>query len=59
LNQGDDEVAVPHKTTSEWTLWLVAVSSALHATEEYLTGWQQWARQTLGLGRDMARRRSQ
>jgi hypothetical protein len=42
-------VAVPLKTTREWTLWVVAVSCALHATEEYLTGWQEWARQTLGI----------
>jgi hypothetical protein len=42
-------VAVPHKTTSEWTLWVVAVSCALHVAEEYLTGWQEWARQTLGI----------
>jgi hypothetical protein len=33
----------------EWTLWVVAVSCALHATEEYLTGWQAWARETLGI----------
>jgi hypothetical protein len=37
------------KTTSEWTLWIVAGSCALHATEEYFTGWQQWATQTLGI----------
>jgi hypothetical protein len=42
-------VAVPLKATSEWTLWGVAVSCVLHATEEYLTGWQEWARQTLGI----------
>jgi Na+-transporting NADH:ubiquinone oxidoreductase subunit NqrE len=35
--------------TSEWTLWVVAVACALHATEEYFTGWQQWARETLGI----------
>jgi Protein of unknown function with HXXEE motif len=35
--------------TREWTLWAVAVSCALHATDEYLTGWQQWALQTLGI----------
>src|SRR6266852_3681574 len=40
---------VGSSTTSEWTLWLIAVSCALHVTEEYLTGWQQWARQTLGI----------
>jgi len=42
-------VAVPPKKTSEWTLWVVAVSCALHLAEEYLTGWQEWARQTLGI----------
>lgn len=35
--------------TSEWTLWVVAVSSALHALEEYFTGWQAWAAETLGI----------
>jgi hypothetical protein len=38
-------MAVSTETTSEWTLWMVAVSCALHVTEEYLTGWQEWARQ--------------
>ena len=42
-------MAVPRKTTREWTLWVVAVSCALHVAEEYLTGWQEWARQTLGI----------
>jgi len=42
-------VTVPGKTTSEWTLWVVAVSCVLHAEEEYLTGWQTWARETLGI----------
>lgn len=42
-------MAGPNETTSEWTLWVVAVSCAFHATEEYLTGWQGWARQTLGI----------
>jgi hypothetical protein len=42
-------MAVRPGTTSEWTLSVVAVSCALHATEEYLTGWQEWARQTLGI----------
>jgi hypothetical protein len=28
---------------------VVAVSCAFHVAEEYLTGWQQWARQTLGI----------
>ncbi len=40
---------VHRKATSEWTLWVVAVSCALHASEEYFTGWQEWARQTLGI----------
>jgi len=35
--------------TSEWTLWVVAVSCALHAAEEYLTGWQAWAVGALGI----------
>ena len=42
-------MAVPHQTTSEWTLWVVAVSCAFHVAEEYLTSWQEWARQTLGI----------
>ena len=37
------------RRTSEWTLWVVAASCALHVAEEYLTGWQAWARQTLGI----------
>jgi Protein of unknown function with HXXEE motif len=37
------------ETTSEWTLWVVAVSCALHVAEEYFTGWQDWARQALGI----------
>ena len=40
---------LPTKTTSEWTLWVVAVSCAFHVAEEYFTGWQEWARQTLGI----------
>jgi uncharacterized protein with HXXEE motif len=42
-------MTVPGKPTSEWTLWVVALSCALHATEEYLTGWPEWALETLGL----------
>jgi hypothetical protein len=42
-------MAVPRETTSEWTLWVVAVSCAFHVAEEYLTGWQEGARQTLGI----------
>jgi len=37
------------ETTREWVLWVVAVSCALHATEELFTGWQAWARDTLGI----------
>ena len=44
----------PTKTANEWTLWAVAASSALHVTEEYLTGWQQWARETLGIAAPMS-----
>lgn len=36
-------------SSGTWTLWVVAVSCALHATEEFLTGWQLWARETLGI----------
>jgi len=43
------DVASASAPTSEWTLWVVAVSCALHAGEEYLTGWQTWALQTLGI----------
>jgi len=42
-------VTAPHERTREWTLWVVAVSCALHAAEEFLTGWPEWARQTLGI----------
>ena len=42
-------MATPRKTTCEWTLWVIAVSCAFHVAEEYLTGWQEWARQTLGI----------
>jgi hypothetical protein len=40
---------VTRARTSEWTLWVVAVASALHALEEYFTGWQSWAAETLGI----------
>jgi hypothetical protein len=33
----------------EWILWVVAISFALHATEEYFTGWQSWAFQVSGI----------
>jgi len=42
-------VTSARKTTSEWTLWVVAASCALHVTEEYFTGWQEWAVETLGI----------
>jgi hypothetical protein len=42
-------VAVGREPTSEWTLWAVAASCALHPAEEYFTGWQAWALQTLGI----------
>lgn len=47
--QRGSDVAVARETTSEWTLWVVAVSCALHAAEEYFTGWQAWAVETLGI----------
>lgn len=37
------------KATREWTLWVVALASLLHGAEEYFTGWQAWARPTLGI----------
>jgi hypothetical protein len=45
----------PRESTSEWTLWVVAASCALHVAEEYLTGWQAWARPTLGIVMPTAR----
>lgn len=42
-------MAGTREPTSEWTLWVVAASCALHVAEEYLTGWQPWALQTLGI----------
>jgi hypothetical protein len=42
-------MTVARRKTGEWTLWVVAVSCALHVAEEYLTGWQNWAVQTLGI----------
>ena len=42
-------MTLAQRRTREWTLWVVAASCAAHATEEYLTGWQQWARQALGI----------
>jgi len=43
------------RPTSEWTLWVVALSCALHVAEEYFTGWQPWARETLGIVMPTAR----
>ena len=45
----------PRGGTSEWTLWVVAVSCALHVAEEYFTGWQNWALDTLGIVMPTAR----
>lgn len=42
-------MAVARSTTSAWTLWAVAVSCALHSIDEYLSGWQAWAHETLGI----------
>jgi len=42
-------VVVASKPTSEWTLWVVAASCALHVLEEYFTGWQRWAAESLGI----------
>lgn len=39
----------PPRRTHEWTLWVVAGATLLHVAEEYLTGWQAWARDTLGI----------
>ena len=42
--------SVPHnKNAHTWVLWVVAISFALHATEEYFTGWQSWAFQISGV----------
>lgn len=46
---GDDGVVTTRTRTYEWTLWCVAASCALHPLEEYFTGWQVWARQSLGI----------
>jgi hypothetical protein len=39
----------PPRRGHEWTLWVVAGATVLHAAEEYLTGWEVWARDTLGI----------
>jgi hypothetical protein len=49
VSKKGSNVAVERQTTSEWTLWVVAASCVLHVLEEYFTGWQQWARETLGI----------
>jgi len=51
----EETVVTPRKTTSEWTLWVVAASCALHVAEEYFTGWQPWALDTLGIVMPTAR----
>ncbi|MGH9872972.1 MAG: HXXEE domain-containing protein [Pyrinomonadaceae bacterium] len=43
------------KLRREWTLWVVAASCALHVAEEYFTGWQGWAVETLGIVMPTAR----
>jgi hypothetical protein len=48
-------MGAPGKRTHEWTLWVVAASCALHPVEEYLTGWIEWARPTLGIVMPTAR----
>jgi uncharacterized protein with HXXEE motif len=48
-------MSVTAKRTREWTLWVVAASSALHVAEEYFTGWLPWARETLGITMPAAR----
>jgi Protein of unknown function with HXXEE motif len=45
-NDGSDS---QKKRGHVWVLWVVAISFALHATEEYLTGWQSWALQISGI----------
>ena len=42
-------MAIDRRRTREWTLWVVAVSCALHVAEEYLTGWQAWTAGALGI----------
>jgi hypothetical protein len=38
-----------NRRAHEWVLWVVPISFALHATEEYFTGWQSWALQISGV----------
>lgn len=49
LRSGPEAAGITPNATHEWTLWAVAVSCVLHPTEEYFTGWQGWAHQTLGI----------
>jgi hypothetical protein len=49
LRSGPAAAGITPNATHEWTLWAVAVSCVLHPTEEYFTGWQGWAHQTLGI----------
>jgi hypothetical protein len=51
----EETVVTSRKSTSEWTLWVVAASCALHVAEEYFTGWQHWALDTLGIVMPTAR----
>ncbi len=45
----DQTIAAAPSPSRTWTLWAVAASAALHATEEYFTGWQAWAPHALGI----------
>ncbi len=49
MRAAEVDLEVPRRRTREWTLWVVAASCSLHVAEEYLTGWQAWARETLGI----------
>jgi hypothetical protein len=49
LRSGPAAAGITANSTNEWTLWAVTVSSVLHPAEDYFTGWQEWARQTLGV----------
>lgn len=49
LRSGPAAAGITPNATHKWTLWAVAVSCVLHPTEEYFTGWQGWAHQSLGI----------
>jgi hypothetical protein len=51
----DWRVVTSDNATHEWTLWAVAASCTLHVAEEYFTGWQPWAVDTLGIVMPTAR----